>query len=70
MRYVMPALFVLLGLVNLNLVRHGIRTGRIQSRLLAIARKDSPTAFWSAILLQVLISAVCLAVAAFRLSYE
>ncbi|WP_461209174.1 hypothetical protein [Desulfocurvus sp. DL9XJH121] len=70
MKYVLVAGFILLGLVNLNLVRSALKTGRVQSRMLSIVRKESPTGFWTAILFQVLISAVCFAVAAYRLSYD
>ena len=70
MRYVIPVVFVLLGLVNLNLVRQGLKAGKVQSRLMGIVREESPTGFWSAIVLQVLISAVCFAAAVFRLTYE
>lgn len=70
MQYFIPVVFVLLGLVNLNLVRQGLETGEIQSRILNIKKADSPTGFWSAIVLQVLISLVCFVAAAYRAAME
>lgn len=70
MQYFVPVVFVLLGLVNLNLVRQGLRVGEIQSRILKIKREESPTGFWSAIVLQVLISLVCFVAAVYRVTME
>jgi len=70
MQYFIAVVFVLLGLVNLNLVRQGLKTGRVQSRIMHIERAEAPTGFWSAIVLQVLISTVCFAAAVYRVGYE
>ncbi|MBU1002205.1 MAG: hypothetical protein KKE73_06750 [Proteobacteria bacterium] len=61
MQYVVPVLLVLLGLLSINLIRVGVRTGIIQSRLLKITREQSAFSFWSAIAFQVLVSALCFA---------
>lgn len=68
MEYVIPALLVLLGIVNLNLVRVALRTGVVQSRLLKLTREGARTGFWSALVFQVLISVLCFVAAAFRLA--
>lgn len=59
MAYVFPVILVLLGFVSLNLIRVGVQTGRIQSRMMKITREGSAFAFWSAILFQVLVAALC-----------
>ncbi|BBD06773.1 hypothetical protein [Desulfovibrio ferrophilus] len=59
MQYVIPIVLALLGLLSLNLIRVGIRTGKIQSRLLNISREESAFSFWSAIIFQILVSALC-----------
>lgn len=59
MHYVVPILLVLLGLLSINLIRVGVKTGRIQSRMLKISREQSAFSFWSAIIFQVLISGLC-----------
>jgi len=59
MHYVVPVILVLLGLLSLNLIRVGLKSGRIQSRILSITREDSAFSFWSAILFQILVSLLC-----------
>lgn len=66
MEYIIPGLLVLLGVVNLNLVRVALKTGAIQSRLLKITRDTAPTGFWSALVFQLLISVLCFVAAGFR----
>lgn len=56
MEYILPALLILLGVVNTNLIRVALRTGVIQSRMVRIVRSEGATAFWSAILFQALVS--------------
>lgn len=68
MDYILPGLLVLLGLVNANLIRVGLRSGVIQSRMARIVRTEAAVAFWSAILFQALVSVLCFAAAWFRLS--
>lgn len=68
MDYVLPLLLVLLAVVNTNLVRVALRTGRIQSRLLPLERAANASGFWMALLFQGLVTVLCLAAAAFRFS--
>lgn len=68
MDYILPVLLVLLAVVNTNLVRVALKTGLIQSRFMRIHRSESIVGFWSALALQILISLLCLAAAAYRLS--
>jgi hypothetical protein len=68
MDYAIPLLLVLLAVVNSNLIRVALATGRIQSRLLPLTRADNRSGFWMALLFQGLITVLCLAAAAFRLS--
>ncbi|SKA69266.1 hypothetical protein [Desulfobaculum bizertense] len=69
MQYIIPALLVLLGIVNLNLIRVGLECGEIQSRFLHIRKESSPIGFWCALVFQVVISALCFAVALVRFAY-
>ncbi|MCK9240607.1 hypothetical protein [Desulfocurvus sp.] len=68
MDYVIPLLLVLLAVVNTNLIRVALRTGQIQSRLLPLTRAGNRSGFWAALLFQGLVTVLCLAAAAFRLS--
>jgi hypothetical protein len=58
-----PLLLVLLAVVNSNLIRVALATGRIQSRLLPLTRADNRSGFWVALLFQGLITVLCLAAA-------
>ncbi len=58
MQYLYAGLLILVGLVNLGLVRKGMETGRVQSRFMDIGRRDKPMAFWAAITLQCCISMI------------
>lgn len=69
MQYIMPAVFVLLGLVNLNLVRMAFETGKIQSRFFDYDKEESPTKFYICIGFQVLLSLVCVLAAVYKVSY-
>ncbi|GAB6175843.1 hypothetical protein JCM16814_07340 [Desulfobaculum senezii] len=69
MEYVIPAVLVLLGLVNLNLIRVGLDVGEVQSRFFRLRRDESKMGFWCAIIFQVFISALCFAVALVRVMH-
>ncbi|NJB67627.1 uncharacterized protein (DUF3084 family) [Desulfobaculum xiamenense] len=69
MEYVIPAVLILLGLVNVNLIRVGIDVGEVQSRFFRIRRSNSAFGFWSAIGFQVFVSAVCFSVALLRITH-
>lgn len=55
---VIGVVLLVAGLVNVNLIRLGIETGRVQLRSLNITKEKSKGAFWGTICLQGLISAV------------
>lgn len=69
MEYVIPAILVLLGFINVNLIREGIEVGEVQSRFFRLRRDESKVGFWAAILFQVFVSALCFAVAILRFSH-
>lgn len=67
MDYILPALLILLGAVNTNLIRVALRTGVIQSRLVRIVRGEAVVAFWSALVFQTLVSVLSFGAAWLRL---
>ena len=67
MRYLIPGLLILAGLINVNLIRVGIETGKVQSRMFHITRDESPSKFWLVIMVQGVISAIFFALAVLRM---
>jgi hypothetical protein len=68
MQYVIGGLLILVGLVNVNLIRVGIETGKVQSRMFAFERGNDPGKFWSAIIIQGLVSALLFALGITRIA--
>ncbi len=68
MDYFISAVFVLLAIVNLNLVRLAFQTGKIQSRAFHITRTGKPLAFMIAVMLQIFISCIAVLAAIIRIS--
>jgi hypothetical protein len=55
---VIGVVLIVAGLVNVNLIRVGIETGRVQLRSLNITKEKSTTAFWGMISVQGVVSAL------------
>lgn len=68
MQYLIGGLLVLAGLINLNLIRVALSTGKVQSRMFGYDRAEAPAKFWLAIIVQGLVSAALFLLAAMRLS--
>jgi len=67
MRYLIPGLLILAGLINVNLIRVGIETGKVQSRMFNITRDESPSKFWLTIMVQGVVSALFFGLAVLKL---
>jgi hypothetical protein len=68
MQYVIGGLLIFVGLINVNLIRVGIETGKVQSRMFAFDRTNDPSKFWVAIVIQALVSALLFALGITRIA--
>lgn len=68
MQYVIGGLLIFVGLINVNLIRVGIESGKVQSRLFAFDRANDPSKFWVAIVIQALVSALLFALGITRIA--
>lgn len=68
MHYLYAGLLILVGMVNLGLVHKGMDTGRIQSRMFNITRKEGPMAFWLAIVLQCCVTMIFFILAFYQIN--
>jgi hypothetical protein len=70
MRYLIAGILVLAAAINLNLIRVGIETGKVQSRMFGYEKDSEPRKFWTAIVIQGFVSCLLFALAALRLSVD
>jgi hypothetical protein len=68
MQYLIGGLLIFVGLININLVRIGIESGKVQSRMFSYEKTESPKKFWVAISVQGLVSAMLFALGIVRFS--
>lgn len=66
MQYFIGGLLIFVGLINVNLIRVGIETGKVQSRMFGYDKAEDPKKFWVAISLQGLVSAMLFALGVMR----
>lgn len=67
MRYLIPGLLILAGIINANLIRVGIETGKVQSRLFNITKDGSPSKFWLTIMAQGVVTALFFGLAVLKM---
>lgn len=70
MQYLIGGLLIFVGLINVNLIRVGIESGKVQSRMFAYDRTEESTKFWIAIGVQGLVSALLFALGIMRMTME
>lgn len=58
----------MVGLINVNLIRVGIESGKVQSRMFGYEREKDPNKFWIAITVQGLVSALLFALGIARMT--
>lgn len=66
MQYFIGGLLIFVGILNLNLIRVAVFTGKIQSRMFPFDRYSEPSKYWLAISIQGLVSALLFALGIVR----
>lgn len=69
MEYIIPVVLVLLGGINLNLIRVALQTGTVQSRFFNFEKDKEKLKFYISLVFQGGVSLVCFAAAFFRVAY-